>query len=811
MSTVIIDGKEISFTGGQTILEICHKAGFYIPTLCHDDKLEPTGVCNICCVEIIGFGLVASCATRAADGMVIETNSPRVRTARKQVLETLLADHYGDCISPCQNRCPAGIDIQSYLNQIARGDYSGAVRTIKDRLPLPGVIGRVCPHPCEEACRRNLVDEPVAICSLKRFAADRVAIAEDGFLPVTKPESGHKVAVVGAGPAGLSAAYYLNLEGHKVTIFEALPKPGGMLRYGIPAYRLPKNILDDEINTITKMGTVIKTGMALGKDYTVESLREDGFSAVFIAIGAHQSQTLGIEREELQGVFPGTDFLRNFTLGKTIELGQQVAVIGGGNTAIDAARTAIRMGAREITMVYRRSRAEMPASDWEIEEAEEEGVKLLFLAAPVKVLGTDGRVTGLECIKMALGEPDSSGRRRPVPVKGSEFTLSVDSIIAAIGQRPDLSSLSKDSDIRTDKANIVASSDTMETSVPGVFAGGDCVTGAATAVEAIAGGRRAAMAINRFLNGEPLNPPRKPFNISRGELNDLKGKNEFPLFEKTARARMPKYNVSQRVTDFREIEHGFTVESARQEAARCLECGCRANWYCTLRELASEYGIADVKAKLDRPYYPMDKSHPFVERDSNKCISCERCARTCLDVQGLGAITINYRVGTTEGYGGSLLNTICVSCGQCIAACPVGALSSKVDVQPEYEVLSTCPYCGVGCQIYLGIKNNKIVSTRGDIENETNQGRLCVKGRFGIPEFVHSNERLAEPLIKKDGKFVRSSWDEALDLVSTKLREYHGKTAAIASAKCTNEDNYVFQKFTRAVLGTNNLDHCARL
>jgi formate dehydrogenase major subunit len=815
---ITIDGREILALADQTILEVCRDNSIHIPTLCYDDFLNPLGGCWICVVEVKGRGLVPSCATRVWPGMVVESENERVRAARKSRLEEFLAFHYGDCIAPCQIACPAGLDVQGYIALIARGQYSEAVTLIKESIPMPAVIGRICPHPCESACRRNLVDEPLAICSLKRFAADYDFLLSEGTLaPSLKPKSGFRVAIIGAGPAGLSAAFYLTRMGHDTEVFEALPQPGGMLRYGIPDYRLPKDVLDREIATIAELGVKIRTDRVLGKDFSLESLFNDGFHAVFVSVGAHKSQKINVEGEDMEGVLPGTDFLRSVAMGERMKPGKRIAVIGGGNTAIDAARTALRLGADEVTIVYRRSRTEMPASEWEVDEAEEEGVRLHFLAAPVSVIGENGRVGGLVCIKMALGEPDDSGRRRPERIPGTEFTLAIDTVIAAIGQTPEVKFLEAErvpherGTLGIGKGDvIVANHETLQTDMKGVFAGGDAVTGAATAVEAMAAGRRAAGAIDRYLNGKELESVGQPFNLSKGELSEL-SKGEFADVERQPRREMPKLRPMERRDNFQEMELGYTEDIAKKEAERCMACGCKAADYCTLRQLAAEYEVPYPAIKPDRYIYPVDSSHPFIEIDANKCIACIRCIRTCIDVQNVGALNFCYRVAIPS-HAQSLLDTNCESCGQCIASCPVGALVAKDRLPPLTEVSTICPYCGVGCGVLLGTIGNAIVSVRAEEQNPANRGRLCVKGRFGIPEFVNHPERLTTPLVRKNGRLAEATWEEALDLITSKLSQCKGeKFAAIASAKCTNEENYVIQKFTRAVMGTNNVDHCARL
>jgi formate dehydrogenase beta subunit len=458
----------------------------------------------------------------------------------------------------CGEACPAGIDIPRYVRLIGEGKFAESLAVIKQAMPFPGILGRVCFAPCEHDCRQARQEEPIAIRMLKRFAYDHATYEEK------KPtnRSGKRVTIIGSGPAGLTAAYYLAKMGHRITIFEALPKAGGMMRVGIPAYRLPRKILDDEIKMVENLGVEIKTDTRVE---SLDNLFKDGYQAVLVAIGAHQGIKMRIEGEDHPKVMDCIDFLRDVNLGKKVDLGNRVAVIGGGNAAIDAARTARRLGAKEVTVFYRRSRAEMPANPSEIEEAIEEGVKIEFLALPKKLLSKNGTLS-LESFRMKLGDPDVSGRRRADPIKGSEFSLDVDTIIVAVGQRPDIP---RQFEFRIGPANtIVVDTETLATSKDGVFAAGDAVTGPASIVQAISVARTAAIAIDKYLGGKGLLP------IEEVNVNEPTSRHTFleRWQQKDKRVVIPKLSTEKRLQGFDEVEFGLSEEMAIAEGQRCWRC-----------------------------------------------------------------------------------------------------------------------------------------------------------------------------------------------------------------------------------------------
>jgi len=469
--------------------------------------------------------------------------------------------------APCRLACPAGLNVQGYVQMVKEGKYEEALKIIMEDLPLPGVLGRICPHGCEDACRRCEVDEPVAIRDLKRLAADKFD-PRDIQLECL-PQRGEKVAIVGSGPAGLSAAYHLALKGIQSTIFEALPEAGGMLRVGIPDHRLPREVLDREIEIITKLGVEIKLNTPIGSDLTVEELLSNEYQAVYLAVGAHKGIELGVPGEKANGVRQGVDFLRELNLTGKVGVGKKVAIIGGGNVAIDVARSAVRLNAEEVSIIYRRTRAEMPAWEEEIRAAESEGVKITYLSAPQEVLTRDGKVVGIRCIRMELGEPDSSGRRRPVPIPGSEYDIEIDQLIPAIGQRPDLSAIEDIMGLEFSRwGTVEVDPVTYATGREGVFAGGDAQTGPWVAIGAIAAGREAAESIARYLNGQDMAEGREPTAKENPEYRPIP--EDAP---RKARAKMPELSEADRKGNFHEVELGYNEDVGREEASRCLNCG----------------------------------------------------------------------------------------------------------------------------------------------------------------------------------------------------------------------------------------------
>ena len=505
------------------------------------DNLLADANCIFCgaCVEVCPTG-----ALRDKDGLL---ESGKTREA---------------ALVPCKYTCPAGIDVPRYIRFITENKYAEAASVVREKAPFPNVLGLVCDHPCELVCRRRDISGAIGIRPLKRFAAEKEGKPNPKHLKKSPP-TGKKVAIVGSGPAGLTAAYYLSKLGHSVMVFEALPVTGGMLRVGIPEYRLPKKVLDVEINEIKKVGFDIKTNTRIE---SLDSLFTDGYQAVFLAIGAHQGNKIGVAGDDSAGVFDAIALLRQVGLGQKLKLGDKVAVIGGGNVAIDAARTALRLGVKDVTIIYRRTQAEMPANPEEIEGALEEGVKFVFLAAPHKIWNENG-IVKLQCIRMELGDVDASGRRRPVPMNGSEFVTEYNSVIGAIGQ---IIKIPEKFDVKTGRGDVIQVRDDNLTSRQGIFAGGDVVTSPASVISAIASGRKGAIAIDKFLGGKGvIDEELAPVEESEVKLG-FKGD-----FAHLNRSEIPCIAPGQRLSSFAEVEQGYDEKTALKESYRCLKCDVR--------------------------------------------------------------------------------------------------------------------------------------------------------------------------------------------------------------------------------------------
>ena len=813
-----INGREVKAGAGQTVLDVAANAGIYIPTLCQDDRVAMYGSCGVCLVEAEGSPrLLRACSTFAAEGMVIKTDTPRVVETRKAALELLFSDHKGDCRAPCVLACPAQTDCQGYVGLIANKQYRQAAELIKELLPLPSSIGRVCPHPCETACRRKLVEEPVNIAHLKYFAADKF-IGENAFVPETAADTGKSVAIIGGGPGGLSAAYFFRRLGHRVTVYDAMEKMGGMLRYGIPEYRLPKKILECEISIIEKMGARFVNNVKVGQQLQLDALRKE-HDATLVAIGAWSSTSLGCPGEGAGGVLGGIYFLQDVAQGTPPDIGKKVAIVGGGNTAMDACRTAVRLGAEKVYNIYRRTRAEMPAEKIEIDEAEEEGVIFKFLTNPIEIIEENGRAAKVRLQKMRLGDPDASGRRSPVPVTGNpgspevEETLDVDTVIIAIGQAPDAAGF--EGLALTKWKTIAADESTFRTSLDGVFAIGDATNkGADIAIAAIGEAKKAAGVIDGFLRGDAVGYT-EPFLVKTNPTEK-----DFAGREKLPRAKMRHFSPEERKGNFNEINFGFSEDEAVKEARRCVECGCMDYFECKLIDIARNYSVEPGKyeeeisdnaahheaAHHDAAHKVAHNEHPFIHRNPDKCILCGLCVRICEELMGVSALGIVNRGFDAEvqpAFDSPLAESGCVSCGQCVAVCPTGALGEKIAVHKQVPLkeersAGVCAFCSVGCKTVLTGKGTMLLRSLPDNSSDKQQ-ILCAKGRFGFTE-LEKSDRITRPLAGGAASDLKAACSHANEKIQDLVSKYGSQAAAVAvSDRFTNEEAALAMQYAKAL------------
>lgn len=668
----ILDGKPAVAEPGQTIVEAAAASGIVIPTLCREQRISKTTSCFVCVVKDKKTGrFLPSCSSVPAPGQEIDASGPEVLEMRRTALNLLLSEHAGDCEAPCTIGCPAHAAVEEYVRAGREGDFLTSLKIIKERIPLPMSIGRVCPRFCEKDCRRNVYGNPVAINDFKRLAAD---LFYDEYVETLPPETGRTVAVVGAGPAGLAAAYFLRRNGVAVKVFEAMPQAGGMLRYGIPEYRLPKGILDREIAHFARLGVSFEFNRKLGDNLSLDELRRD-FDAVAVAIGCWQASGMRCAGEELAR--QGIDFLREVALaGNTAPNPGRVIVIGGGNTAMDCIRTSVRLGSADVNCFYRRTEAEMPAEKIEIEEAKEEGIHFHFLVAPVSLRRERGRLV-LTCRRMTLGEPDASGRRKPVEVPGSDYEEIADTVIAAIGQ-----STAAPAGLAVNRyGNIEVPAGSLRT-MDRVYACGDCVSGAATVVEAVAAARKMALEIVAGFTGEAYAPERS-INVSRGSWQSLR-KSDLVFVRSDVsedeREKLEFIPLEARKTSFAEVCATMTPEQLKREGRRCIECSCTAKGDCKLKQYSEACGASPDAIKGAKPAVSYDNRHPVIIQDRGKCIKCGVCVKVCAEVVNLSLLSAKSRgfatyVGTPFDRG---FPAACADCGECINACPVGALDWRI-------------------------------------------------------------------------------------------------------------------------------------
>jgi pyruvate/2-oxoacid:ferredoxin oxidoreductase beta subunit/NADPH-dependent glutamate synthase beta subunit-like oxidoreductase/Pyruvate/2-oxoacid:ferredoxin oxidoreductase delta subunit/ferredoxin len=695
-----INGRVVKAQPGETVLDVARREGIDIPALCHVPGTPAWGACRLCVVEVEGLDkLQAACTTWVEEDMVVKTDTPRVRARRTSYLKMYLSDHNAYCEAPCTHACPTHIDIPAYLAALAAGDTAGAAALVREELPFPGILGRVCPRYCEPVCRRGQIDEPIAICALHRAAADH----SPGARLASGVTSGKRVAVIGAGPAGLAAAWFLVDRGHRVTLYDTNAKPGGALRYTIPEFRLPEKVLDKELQPLWDAGVRFVGGSKLGYEVDPDGLFDAGFDAVIISVGS-----MGRPAPSLPGgeaTLDGLELLRRVREGHPVRFTGRAVVVGDGPTAFDAARTALRLGAAEVVVVAEHEEDAIPAGRQDLAAALEEGVRIEFGASAKRVTTAAGKATGVSCARLAWdGATAREIEDSDFEVAGATVVLADDEVSPAFA-----------------KDRLQAHPLTGRTTREGVFAAGDAATGSESVIHAVAGGKRAALAVDAWLRGHDLAAleerleafSRLPYLEQLEEapkIGDVGRRlaEHSPVWlkmgaaaEPAARASMPKAGRAKRLSGVEvEVEKGFSLATARAEAERCLQCVCPTLGNCDLQRLGVQYEItanelvtSGGRVRVIQPQH----EHPFIRRDMNRCIACRRCVRVCRDVAGPACYDFTGRgftINVDTPYAEALQLADCISCGRCVTTCPTGALTFNERQLSSFRVdESRCIMC----------------------------------------------------------------------------------------------------------------------
>jgi pyruvate/2-oxoacid:ferredoxin oxidoreductase beta subunit/NADPH-dependent glutamate synthase beta subunit-like oxidoreductase/NAD-dependent dihydropyrimidine dehydrogenase PreA subunit/ferredoxin len=703
-----IDGKALQARDGETVLTVARREGIDIPALCHEEGMAAWGACRLCLVEVEGLDkLQAACTTWVKEGMEVKTYTPRVKARRESYLKMYLSDHNAYCEAPCSHACPTHVDIPAYMAAMASGDAASAAAIVREELPFPGILGRVCPRYCEPACRRGEVDDPIAICALHRAAADN----SQTRLALDAP-TGRRVAIIGAGPAGLAAAWFLAEQGHDVTVYDAHEKPGGSLRYSIPEFRLPEKVVDKELAPLWEAGVRFIGESELGFDIDPDGLFDAGFDAVLISIGTWDEPKHVLTGDD--AALRGLDVLKRVREGRAVKFTTRVAVIGDGITALDVARTARRKGAKEVVVIASHEGASLPAGARDLAAALEEGIKFEFGTVAKKIKAKAGKAQGVECVRVVRE------RGRTKEVKGSRFDVAATTVVLASGYAPRLGE-SAEYLALADGVRLQANFYTGRTPESGVFAAGDAITGPMSVIHAVAGGKRSALAVDAWLRGEDLVELEEKLAVFNGQpyLEQLKdeaklGELGLRLAERgpvwlqmgasatpAARAAMPTVGKVKRLSGLDiEVEKGLGMAAAQAEAERCLQCVCPSLGDCELQRLGVEYGVTsnELVSKGARVREVQDHhEHPFIRRDMDRCIACGRCVRVCRDVAGPACYDFTGRgfdMNVDAPYGEALQLADCITCGRCKTACPTGAITFNERALGSFRVdESRCIVC----------------------------------------------------------------------------------------------------------------------